>query len=64
MSQTVEEAKHCQWLLLNGCRNSQPHSPPPLSELWRASFARSVALRFFCLRKKNLRMAFLTACHP
>ena len=29
-----------------------------------ASFARSVALRFFCLRKKNLRIANLPACHP
>jgi len=45
--------KHCQWLLLNGCRNSQPHSPPPLSELWRASFARSVALRLFLLAQKK-----------
>ena len=44
---------NCQWLLLNGCRNSQPHSPPPLSELWRASFARSVALRLFLLAQKK-----------
>ena len=29
-----------------------------------ASFARSVTLRSFLLCKKNLRMAFLTACHP
>ena len=29
-----------------------------------ASFARSVALRFFACAKKNLRIANLTACHP
>ncbi len=29
-----------------------------------ASFARSVALRLFLLAQKNLRIAFLTACHP
>ena len=52
--------KHCQWLLLNGCRNSQPHSPPP-PRLWRASFARSVSLRFIFASKKNLRMATLSA---
>ena len=42
-----------RWLLLNGCRNLQPHSPLPLSELWRASFARSVALRLFLLAQKK-----------
>jgi hypothetical protein len=29
-------------------------SPPPLSELWRASFARSVTLRFFLLAQKKI----------
>ncbi len=32
---------------------SMPYSPPSLCELWRASFARSVALRLFLLAQKK-----------